>query len=147
MPFYQGPIGANKGLKWNMLLVEYIGDAPGIWKCPSGQKLWNYAKNSRTGMYADSLPDYLSHQPVFKVVDPSGTFYFSDGLEKQHDGWVEVINELYPGKCATTNGVGFRHMNRANFVFIDGHVKDRSIAESDTGWGLWFSSPLWMIEK
>lgn len=149
VPFNNGTV-TNWGQGWRDLLVTYIETgARRLWSCPTGKLPFNFAKNARTGMYANSLPQSLSHKLITQVVNPSGTMLFTDGFER--DTGFPCL-EVFPGMPGGTMGIGLRHRGKANMLFVDGHVESRTRETADLndgagGWSAWFVSPLYLIEK
>ncbi len=148
LPFSNG-VYAPDSRSWPKLLRDYIGNEDGAVDpyitCRVGRFRDNYAKNSRTGMYSDSLPAELAHQLLSKVRGSSTKVLFADGFE----GEWNACTEIYPGKGATW-GIGFRHRGQANFLFLDGHVDPRtpSAAEVAVGtWTGWWDSSLWVLGR
>lgn len=147
LPFNNGYVG-SWGDSWMSLIRDYFGKDGGtdaFFTCRTGRFKDNYAKNSRTGMYKDSLPAELAHQPRLRVRRSAIKVLFADGHEKTWD----PCKEIYPGMPGGTWGVGFRHRTQANFVFLDGHVEAMGFAQAqiDPSWGGWYTSTLWVIDN
>lgn len=151
LPYANGPHNQNPRF-WPSLIRDYLGHPAGAadphFTCRTGRFSNNYGKNSRTGMYSNSLPaGELGHQYLSKVRGDSNKVLFADGIEYE---W-NACNEIYPGKPGGTWGIGFRHRGQANFLFLDGHAESRTriAAEVAVGgtWNGWYSSSLWMLER
>ncbi|MDA3963824.1 MAG: type II secretion system protein [Planctomycetota bacterium] len=149
VPFNSGTVG-GRGQPWWDLLTPYVETASSrLWSCPDGGFNFNFGKNARTGMYADSLPQELSHKHLSRASHPTMTLLFADGLEDATKG--EVIREIFPGK--NDMGFGFRHTNeRINAVFLDGHVESlgrrQTGVDTNNGWAgplSWFENPLYLL--
>jgi len=122
LAFYLG--GGTWNWGWTSNTPKYIRD---IFVCPSGKKeiIWglNYLYNKRTGFYGSGqypTYPYLGPRKLSKVSNPSKVYLILDGKNK-------TVNDY--GIDNNPNRVDYRHVGRANVLWVDLHVSSASYQE------------------
>ncbi len=91
----------------------------------------------RQGRYVPATPDWhLRGNRVIHFPDPKGTVAFTDTAFATVNGVIEYSFCESPAwplspHLPVTPSIHFRHMGRANVVWLDGHVSDEAMSFSD----------------
>ena len=159
-------VGSRFGLPWDTTLVQWYpyfardllgmpAVPPGYWavfpvqyrngllKCPSLDERCLYVLEAHYGMPRYNLGSenwggYVAWKKVSQIKQAQGMIAFGDSDEgtKNYGGQLYLVN-------ADPNLMIYRHSQRANFGYADGHVEAKARFEILTPYPQWLTSAPW----
>ncbi|EIP98362.1 prepilin-type N-terminal cleavage/methylation domain-containing protein [Opitutaceae bacterium TAV1] len=125
------PKGLENNIEWVLQLRRYLltkdsqtvpNDArpPGVLACPSSKNL------TENGSHTDyALNGKVGGQPLSTMPNASQVFFSADAKKSPDGTTAKCLREFSPDRTdpGLPWGIDARHAGRANFVYMDGHVK------------------------
>lgn len=126
--------------KWMDAIYTYVKNEQ-LFNCPSHSinTKYKYRNGTNYGSYAGSTAYWGQLNPGGPMIKslpdieaPAETIYAVDGAGNFEIAWQAVANNPTPNETAsppTFNEARARHLNMANCLFVDGHVKSMSVTQ------------------
>ena len=121
------PISAHQGNSWVAGLRPYIG-ATNVYRCPKDNnrnRLYSYAVNDF--LLPPMLPNPTNFCKITCIPDTSATVFMLECADNytgsDHFHFADPEEFDYSPFAFASQVAVFRHMNMANYLFVDGHAE------------------------
>ncbi len=150
LPFSNDPVQSGETWIKNLYLKDLIKNT-GTFKCPtSSRSFTDFTEGAVETHYTQGgygITDYSGYTNLGKITKPTGLMLVADS-KPSADSWafyLPGLNDQYLYNAANPRSFEFRHNNRVNGNFADGHVEPTTYVHFYSAWGnpfLWFADVL-----
>ncbi len=122
------PRSSHQSQSWVGSLQPYAGGT-NLWRCPRDSnktRLYSYALNDFL-LPPDTADSVTNYSRVSAVPVPSETFFMAECADKyassDHFHFADPTDGDYSPESFKSEIAVMRHLNTANYLFVDGHVE------------------------
>ncbi len=120
--------GSPARAKESVTVVNHVMVCPSVYSEMNQSRLFSYGMNEAIGGVHTSSPSFRAWTPFRKVRVPSKAFMIADRMADKSSPDNSTSNENPSNRasfCGSSSGIynAFRHSNKSNMAFTDGHVR------------------------